>query len=78
MKWCLFNGRIFCFMYTTTCILYKEMCILNKKLGRNMTDVRSLGKLSGSPPVASDPAIATGVLSLLISGECLISFVSGQ
>lgn len=48
MKWCLFSGRIFCFMYTATCILYKEMCILNKKLGRNMTAVRSLGKLSGS------------------------------
>lgn len=43
-----------------------------------MTVVRSLGKLSGSPPVVSDPAIATGVLSLLILGECLISFVSGQ
>lgn len=45
------------------CILYKEMCILNKKLGlRNMTAViRSLGKLSGSPPVASDQSIVTGV-----------------
>lgn len=61
MKWCLFSGRIFCFMYTATCILYKEMCILNKKLGRNMTAVRSLGKLSGSPPVASDQSIVTGV-----------------
>lgn len=61
MKWCLFSGRIFCFMYTATCILYKEMCILNKKLGRNMTVVRSLGKLSGSPPVASDQSIVTGV-----------------
>lgn len=47
MKWCLFSRRIFCFMYIIMCILYKEMCIFNKKLGRNMIVVRSLGKLFG-------------------------------
>lgn len=65
--------------YFVSCIplhvFYTRKCVF---LTRNMTVVRSLGKLSGSPPVVSDPAIATGVLSLLISGECLISFVSGQ
>lgn len=34
-------------MFIVICILYKEMCIFNKKLGRNMIVVRSLGKLFG-------------------------------
>lgn len=61
MQWCLFSGRIFYFVHWCMYFIHGKVYILNMKLGRNMTVVRSPGKLSGSPPVASDQAIVTGV-----------------
>lgn len=58
----IWNGVYLAKEYFVSCIplhvFYTRKCVF---LTRNMTVVRSLGKLSGSPPVASDQSIVTGV-----------------